>query len=88
MESIGIRVPVWFWRTEDYGNYASSVPDLGEIYFANYFSGALKASFINATYRHYYEVLLPKANQALKHKRRNYYNELSLEYEPIKSEDL
>lgn len=88
MRTIAIGVVVLFWRVEDYSKHESLVPQLGNIYFSNYFYETLKASHINMSCETFSNATAPKETQILEHKHRKYYNELSLQYSAIKDKKL
>lgn len=81
--SFGIKINTLFRTTEDYKNIASTLPYMGHIFFTNYFFTAMNASFINVRCSNMYDAAAPQLYQVLKHKFKNIYNELSLEYEPM-----
>lgn len=85
MRSVAINYPMLFRGRDDFINYEKRIPNMGYGYHANYFFASLNAKYINLTCTIYNDTSQPEV-QVLAQKKRRFYKELSLEYEPIANE--
>lgn len=83
---VAVKASLTFRKVEDYSNYASYVGYSSSIFQSNYFYSALNAPYMDLTCVVFSNISYRPKTELIEHKRRKFYNELSLEYDAIKDD--